>query len=142
MNATSETAPKKAVESASIATLVADWMSATSSRMRLTTELAFAEARLAAISVTLMVLMGTLSAVLILGAWGLVVAGLVVGILQLGVPLWITLASLGLLHALGAWLLWRGAVKLSRYLEFAATRQQFKQAQEVSSDVDEATTTR
>jgi ABC-type nickel/cobalt efflux system permease component RcnA len=142
MNATSETAPGATADSASIATLVADWMSATSSRMRLTTELAFAEARLAAISVTLMVLMGVMSAVFVLGAWGLVVAGLVAAISKFGISLWLTLASLSVLHALGAWLFWRGAVRLSRYLEFAATRQQFRQVQEVGRDVDAAATTR
>ena len=110
MNATAESVPDTAPETASITTIVADWMSATNSRIRITTELAFAEARLAAISVTLMVLMGTLSALFVLGAWGLVVAGLVYALLQFGIPLWLTLISLSLLHALAAWLLWRGAV--------------------------------
>ena len=142
MSTNPEAAPGATVESASIATLVADWMSATSSRIRFTTELAFAEARLAAISVALMVLMGMLSAVFILGAWGLIVAGLVVAISKFGISLWITLLSLSLLHALGAWLLWRGVVRLSRHLEFSATRQQFQKVQEVSSDVDTAATTR
>jgi ABC-type nickel/cobalt efflux system permease component RcnA len=141
MNANSEAVSGTAVESASISTLVAGWMSATSSRIRITTELAFAEARLAAISLTLMVLMGVLSALFIFCAWGLVVAGLVAVALKFGISLWITLASLGLLHALGAWLLWRGAVRLGRYLEFAATRQQFQQVQEVSDDMDTAATT-
>jgi hypothetical protein len=117
-------------------------MSTTSSRIRLTTELAFAEARLAAISLTLMVLMGMLSALFILGAWGLVVAGLVAAALQFGISLWLTLAALSVLHALGAWLLWRGAVRLGRYLEFAATRQQIKKVQEVDRDVGATTTTR
>jgi len=141
MNATAAAAPGAATDSASIATLVAGWMSATSSRIRITTELAFAEARLAAISLTLMVLMGMLSALFLLGAWGLVVAGLVAAAAAFGVSLWIALAALSLLHVLGAWLLWRGAVRLSRFLEFAATRQQLRQAEEVGSDVDKAATT-
>jgi ABC-type nickel/cobalt efflux system permease component RcnA len=136
MSATAESVPGAAPETASITTIVADWMSATNSRIRITTELALAEARLAAISVTLMVLMGTLSAVFILGAWGLVVAGLVYALLQFGIPLWLTLISLSLLHALAAWLLWRGAVKLSCHLNFAATRQQFRHSQEVTHDMD------
>jgi hypothetical protein len=142
MSVTSEAVPATAAESASIATLVADWMSTTSSRIRLTTELAFAEARLAAISLTLMVLMGMLSALFILGAWGLVVAGLVAAALQFGISLWLTLAALSVLHALGARLLRRGAVRLGRYLEFAATRQQIKKVQEVDRDVGATTTTR
>jgi ABC-type nickel/cobalt efflux system permease component RcnA len=142
MNANSEAVPGSAAESTSIAALVADWMSATSSRIRITTELAFAEARLAATSLTLMVLMGTLSALFLLVAWGLVVAGLVAAAFEVGMPLWLALAALSLLHALGAWLLWRGAVKLGRYLEFAATRQQIKNVQEVDHDMGAATTTR
>jgi ABC-type nickel/cobalt efflux system permease component RcnA len=142
MSADSEAVPGTAAESASIVTLVADWMSATSSRFRLSTELVFAEARLAATSLTLMVLMGMLSALFILVAWGLVVAGLVAAALNFGISLWVTLAGLSLLHALGAWLLWRGAIGLGRYLEFAATRQQFRHRQEVEHDVDATTTAR
>jgi hypothetical protein len=129
-------------ETAPIGALVAGWLSATSSRMRLTTELVVAEARLAAIRDTLMVLMGILSAVFVLGAWGLVVAGLVAVALQFGIMLWLALALLGLLHAVGAWLLWRGAVGLSRYLNFAETRQQFRESEVVRSDVDTATAAR
>jgi hypothetical protein len=142
MSATPDAVPGLTPESASIATLVADWMSATSSRIRITTELAFAEARLAATSLTLMVLMGMLSALFLLVAWGLVVAGLVAAAVSLGVSLWLTFALLSLLHALGAWLLWRGAVRLGRYLEFAATRQQIRRVQEAEHDVGAATTTR
>ena len=142
MSATPKVVPAKAAESASIATLFADLFSATSSRIRITTELAFAEARLAATSLTLMVLLGMLAALFLLVAWGLVVAGLVAAALFFGISLWLTLAALSLLHALGAWLLWLGAVKLSRYLEFAETRQQFKKVQEVKHDVGAATTTR
>ncbi|MGB5739851.1 MAG: hypothetical protein WBM54_10915, partial [Woeseia sp.] len=100
MSAASKAATDTAAESASIATLVADWMSATGSRLRLTTELAFAEARLAATSLTLMVLMGMLSALFILVAWGLVVAGLVAAGLQFDISLWLMLAGLSVLHAL------------------------------------------
>jgi ABC-type nickel/cobalt efflux system permease component RcnA len=142
MSANSEAVPGKVAESASIASLVADWMSATGSRIRITTELAFAEARLAATSLTLMLLMGTLSALFVLVAWGLVVAGLVAVALKFGLTLWLTLASLSLLHAVAAWLLWRGAVRLGRYLEFAATRQQFRKDQEAEHVVGATTTTR
>jgi ABC-type nickel/cobalt efflux system permease component RcnA len=135
VSATAESVPDAAPDTASITTIVADWMSATNSRIRITTELAFAEARLAAISVTLMVLMGTLSAVFVLGAWGLVVAGLVYALLQFGIPLWLILISLSLLHALAAWLLWRGAVRLSCHLNFAATRQQFRHSQEAAHEM-------
>ncbi len=136
MSASAESVPNSVPETASITTIVADWMSATNSRIRITTELAFAEARLAAISVALMVLMGTLSAVFVLGAWGLVVAGLVYALLQFGRSLWLILISLSLLHALSAWLLLRGAVRLSSHLNFASTRQQFPRSEEVTHGVD------
>jgi ABC-type nickel/cobalt efflux system permease component RcnA len=142
MNAVTQPAPGSEAESASLVTLVADWMSATRSRIRTTTDLAFAEAKLAAISVALMVLMGMLSALFVLGAWGLVVAGLVAVALKFGISLWLALMSLSLLNVLGAWLLWRGAVKLSRHLDFAATRQQFQNSEEADSDVDSAAATR
>lgn len=140
--AISEAASDTAAEYASIVTLVAGWLSATGSRMRITTELVFAEARLAALSMTLMVMLGMLSAVFVLGAWGLVVAGLVAVALQWNIALWLTLLSLGLLHVLGAWCLWRGAVRLSSYLSFSATRQQFQRSEGARSDVDTATATR
>ncbi|MGB5738697.1 MAG: hypothetical protein WBM54_05070, partial [Woeseia sp.] len=83
-----------------------------------------------------------LSALFILVAWGLVVAGLVAAGLQFDISLWLMLAGLSVLHALGAWLLWRGALKLGRYLEFAATRQQMKHAKEAGHELVTATTTR
>lgn len=142
MTPTVEATPGAVPESASIVSLVADWMSATSSRIRVTTDLAFAEARLAALSVALMVFMGMLAALLVLGAWGLIVAGIVAAAIQSGIALWLTLTLLSLMHALGAWMLWNGAVKLSRYLNFSATRQQFRHLQEVQDDVGTSETGR
>lgn len=129
-------------ESASILSLVAEWMSAASSRFRVASELAFAEARLAALSVTLMVFMGMLSALLVLVSWALIVAGVVAAAVQSGIALWLTLTSLSLVHAFGAWMLWNGAVKLSHYLNFSATRQQFRHLQEVQSDMGTSETAR
>lgn len=105
---------------------VAGWLQATRERARSLTHLAIAEARLAALSVALMALFGVLAAVCLLGAWGLLVAGLAHGLVQLGLPLWSVLLLLGIGHILGAWLCWRSAIRLSRHLEFAATRAQIR----------------
>lgn len=91
-------------------------------------ELALAEARLAAVSVSLMVFISLLAAAFVLAAWGLAVAGMVVGMLAIDIPIWAALAGLGLLHALLAMLLWRNVIRLSRHLEFAATRSQMRAA--------------
>lgn len=90
------------------------------------TELAAAEARLAAISLSLMTFLAMLAAALVLGAWGLMVAGLVYGLLQLQIPLWLLLLVLGGLHALLAALAWRAAVNLSDNLQFKGTRRQIE----------------
>jgi uncharacterized membrane protein YqjE len=111
---------------ASIAELATTWVSATGSRVKDTAQLALAEARLAAMSVVLMVLLAIVAAVFLLGAWGMLMAGVVTGINELGVPIWITLLALGVTHLLCAWLLIRLALKLSVHLELPATRRQLR----------------
>ena len=69
-----------------------------------------------------MVVFAVLAAVFVLGAWGLVVAGLVLAAIGLGVPLWGALLLLGGLHVVAAALLWRAATGLTEYVEFKATR--------------------
>lgn len=121
---------------AGIATLAASWASAAGSRVKLISELALAEAKLAAISLALMAFLAMLAAAFVLGAWGLLVAGLVQGlVMQLQFPLWPVLLVLGGLHALIAALAWRGAVRLSRNLEFGHTRQQLGQSWESNDEV-------
>ncbi len=115
---------------AGIASLAASWASAAGSRARLLTDLALAEAKLAAISIALMAFLAMLAAAFILGAWGLLMAGLIFGLIQLQVPLWPMLFVLGGLHILIAFAAWRGAVRLSDHLEFPATRQQFVEVQD------------
>lgn len=109
---------------ANIVELAAGWVSAAGSRVKSTAELALAEARLAAMSIVLMLLLAVVAAVFVLGAWGLLMAGVVTGLLALGVPSWITLVGLGLLHVVAAWLLLRWMARLSIHLELPATRRQ------------------
>ena len=108
--------------------LALSWVSAAGSRVRNTAQLALAEARLAAMSVVLMVLLAIVAAVFLLGAWGMLIAGVVTAILELGVPIWTILLALGLIHLLCAWLLIRWTLKLSVHLEMPATRRQLRGA--------------
>jgi Na+-driven multidrug efflux pump len=73
-----------------------------------------------------MVLLAIVAAVFLLGAWGMLMAGVVTGINELGVPIWITLLALGVTHLLCAWLLIRLTLKLSVHLELPATRRQLR----------------
>ena len=98
------------------------WIEATRERARSVTHLALAEARLAALSVVLMAFFGMLAAMCLLGAWGLLVAGIAYALVQAGMSMWVVLLILGAGHLLLAWLLWRSAMRLTRNLEFAATR--------------------
>lgn len=112
---------------ADIVTLAASWASAAGTRVKLISELALAEAKLAAISIALMVFLAMLAAAFVLGAWGLLMAGLIHGLVQLQVPLLPALLVLGGLHALIAATAWRAAVRLCSNLEFGVTRQQLVQ---------------
>ena len=110
----------------SIAVHATGWFSAWRERLHLLTELAVAEAKLAAISVALMAFFGTLAALCLLVAWGLLVAGLVNVILLLGVPLWSVLLGLALVHLIVAGLLTRSVFKLGNHLSFSETRGQLR----------------
>jgi len=112
---------------ADIVTLAASWASAAGTRVRLISELALAEAKLAAISIALMAFLAMLAAAFVLGAWGLLVAGVIHGLLQLQFPLLPVLLALVGLHVLVAATAWRAAVRLCANLEFGYTRQQFGQ---------------
>jgi len=128
---------------ANIINLVAAWVAATGSRIKLTAELALAEAKLAAISISLMVFLAMLAAAFILGAWGLLMAGVVLGLLHLQLPLWPILLVLGGLHVLIAAAAWQAALYLSRNLEFPETREQLGQGlrnQEISDEMASSAT--
>lgn len=127
-------------EASGLMALAGDWIATAGSRAKVMVELVVAEARLAAISVALMAFLAMLSAAFLLGAWGLLIAGLIYGLLQLGLPLWPVLIVLCATHALIAFLAWRGAVKLSNNLEFPVTRQQLQRNQEEADEVAESTT--
>lgn len=123
--ATEET--RVAPAAAGIASLAASWASAAGERVKLISELALAEAKLAAISIALMAFLAMLAAAFVMGSWGLLMAGLVYGLLQLELPLWPVLVVLGVIHAALAFIAWRGAVALSHNLNFGYTRDQIGQ---------------
>ena len=113
---------------ANIVELAAGWASAAGSRVKTTAELALAEARLAVLSLGLMLILAIFAAVFVLGAWGLLMAGAVTALLAVGVSTWISLAGLGALHLLFAWLLLRWMARLSIHLELPETRRQLRGA--------------
>lgn len=100
------------------------WLSATKDRAQALTELAFAEARLAAVSVAMMAFFGVLAAVFVLGAWGLLIAALVQLLTAQGIAAWLVMGVLALVHIVAAFLFWRAIMKLSSNVEFTATREQ------------------
>ena len=120
--------------------LASHWLANLGSRAKVMVELVLAEARLAAISVALMAFLAMLSAAFVLGAWALLIAGLIYGLLQMGLPVWPILFTLCVVHALIAFLAWRGAVRLSNNLEFPITRQQFERIKEEADEVAESKT--
>lgn len=111
----------------------AGWLAATQERARAVGHLAVAEAKLAAMSVALMAFLGVLAAVCLLGAWGLLVAGIVYGLVAAGLALWLSLLAMGVLHIVLAWLLWRTATRLTRHLRFSETRARILPAQDAAA---------
>ena len=119
--------------------LATHWAATTGSRVKVMVELVLAEAKLAAISVALMAMLAMLAAAFVLGAWALMVAGLIYGLIQLGLPVWPILIGLCLLHVVVAFLAWRGAVYLSSNHEFPTTRKHFSDKQEAADEVAKPT---
>lgn len=119
--------------------LASHWAATTGSRVKVMVELVLAEAKLAAISVALMAMLAMLAAAFVLGAWALMVAGLIYGLIQLGLPVWPILIGLCLMHVGVAYLAWRGAVNLSNNLEFPTTRKHFSDKQEATDEVAKPT---
>jgi uncharacterized membrane protein YqjE len=117
-------ATRVALATASVSTLIATWASAAGKRVKVISELALAEAKLAALSLALMVFLAMLSAAFILGTWGLLMAGLIYALVQMQYSLWPVMLVLAGVHALLALFAWRGAVALSQNLEFGHTRAQ------------------
>ncbi|MEQ8207988.1 MAG: hypothetical protein RIA65_17555 [Woeseia sp.] len=113
-------------DSESVATHVAGWFAAHRARIRIISELALAEAKLAATSVALMAFLGTIAAILVLTAWGLIVAGGIFALLAAGAPLWAMLVVLAVGHLLVAGLLARKVLTLSKHMGFVATREQLQ----------------
>lgn len=133
--ASNEAAESEAADSAAnestqnIVELSQGWLSSIRSRAHITTELALAEAKLAVTSVAAMVLIAVVAAILLLSAWGLAIAGLVIALMQ-GTewPLWTILAGLAVIHVIAAVLIVFRALALSENLQFSETRAQFEKA--------------
>lgn len=122
--------PTDEASSANIAELASDWLSAKLSRAGSLTQLALAEARLAAMSVALMTFLALLAALFAFTAWALAIAGAVSALLATGLALWIILLGVALLHIVLAVSAWKVAMRLGQNVEFRATRKQLGKIQE------------
>jgi hypothetical protein len=95
---------------------------ALTSLLRSTLSLAMAEGRLAVLSSVSMVVIAVLAGGVLFGAWLFMNLALAYGAQALGAPLWAACAVLSIVHAVAAFLLWRGALRLGKNLEFPHTR--------------------
>lgn len=98
------------------------WFASLRSRIEIGTELALAEAKLAAMSFAFMTFLGIIAAVLFLSAWGLAIAGLVIAVLKAGIALWIIMLTLAAVHLAGAIILAYRLAAVSKNMNFTATR--------------------
>jgi len=110
---------------ASIATLVSEWIATANARVRTVSELAAAEAQLAATSTASMAFMAILAAGFTLTAWGLGIAGVANALVSVGLPIWATLGLLAVIHIVAAYIAWRKAISMIVNLKFTETRRQF-----------------
>lgn len=113
-------------DEAGILEAASGWLEAVASRFRSTARLALAEVRLAAMSVVLMVVLGLIAAVFTLGAWGLLMAGAVMGLIAAGMSLWVALVLLGAAHVAITVVLIHWIRGLSMSLELPTTRQRLR----------------
>lgn len=114
------------------------WVSATVERSRTIAQLAAAELRLATSTVTVIFTTAIAIAVLVMSAWGLILAGVIGYTVQAGIPLWMVVGVAAVVHIIVAGLLYARTMKLGRNLTFAETRHQFeafKQHDRAASEV-------
>jgi len=90
--------------------------------LRSTLSLAMAEGRLAVLSSVSMVVIAVLAGGVLFGAWLFMNLAFAYGAEALGAPLWAACAVLSIAHAVAAFALWRGALRLGKNLEFPHTR--------------------
>lgn len=121
------------VSSANIVELASDWLSTKTSRISTIAQLAMAEAQLAAVSVALMAFLAALGAIFVFTAWALIVAALVNGLLNLGLPLWMILIGTAIVHLAIAAILWVATLRIGRNVEFRATREHLSASVEDAS---------
>jgi hypothetical protein len=110
--------------STGVISLTREWVSATIGRAHAVTELAAAEAKLAALSIASMIFSAVLAAGLVFGAWALLVAAGAYALADTGVPLILILPLVGVLHLIAAALAWQSVVRASCDIDFRETRRQ------------------
>jgi len=104
--------------------IAGDWTQTLLRQTKASVELALAETKLAASSFLMMIFLAVVAAVFALTAWGIIVAGTVIGLQALGVPIWAGMLSIGLAHALASLLVFLRIKRLSNNLDMQETRRQ------------------
>lgn len=112
--------------STNVVALTGEWLSSLQKRARAIAELAFAEAKLAAVSLSWIVAMAVFAIAFVFIGWGMLAIAMTIGLVNAGVPLWGAALAIAVLHIAGAAvLLWR-AWRLSDHLGFSATLDQLQ----------------
>jgi hypothetical protein len=106
----------------SVVDLTAGWLESAQGRAKYLTRLAAAEARLAATSLVVIIALAIVVALLVVGSWGMVVAGTTLAATAAGAPLWAMLGGWALVHLVVAGGLIRYVFRLGGNLQFAKTR--------------------
>jgi len=111
-------------DSLSITTEIAAYWQSLTDLLQNALELVALEGRLAALTVTRMLVCGIGAATLVVTGWLALVAALAVWLYHRGVALEAVLLGIGFINALTAYGVWLLIKRLSRNLSFAATRRQ------------------
>lgn len=109
-----------------LAAVLAEWADTVGLRFKGSLRLAMAETKLAVTTFALVIFLAVLSAGAVVLAWGLIVIALVQALSLAGLTLLLAVLAIALLHLAAAWSLWRLANRLSRHMEFRATRGMLK----------------
>ena len=111
---------------AQLTEVISDWAGSLGLRLRGSLRLAMAETKLAVTTFVMMIFCVVLSAGALMVAWAMILMAIIEGLELAGLERALAIGLLGLAHGALAWLLWRLASRMSRHMEFRATRRLMK----------------
>lgn len=109
-----------------LAAVVSDWAKTLGLRLRGSVRLVMAETKLAVTTFVMMIFFVVLSAGALMVAWAMILMAIIQGLALAGLERALAVALVGVAHVALAWFLWRLANRLSRHMEFRATRRLLK----------------